>query len=171
MTENVEFDPARSAAIRNLIVTTVSRGRHPARPRLHTGFVIGAVAFGSLASVGAAAVVASTNGWIAMPSSTPGGQASYAPIPDWPVNANGQTYGMLGDSPVPPDLIRVQGSDAEGNAVEGYVLSSDLEQPMPTSPAEALRMQAEREKKYPNGREVPLYRSDGETVIGSFPAG
>ena len=78
---------------------------------------------------------------------------------------------MLGDSPVPPDLIRASGSDAEGNTVEGYVLSSDLEQPMPTSPAEALRMQAEREKKYPNGREVPLYRSDGETVIGAFLAG
>jgi len=61
MHANVEFDPARSAAIRSLLVAAAARDRRPARRHVRAGLVVGAVVFGSLASVGAAAVVASTN--------------------------------------------------------------------------------------------------------------
>jgi hypothetical protein len=32
-------------------------------------------------------------------------------------------------------------------------------------------LQAERDQKYPNGWDVPLYESDGETQIGTFHIG
>ena len=81
MNENIEFDPARSAAIRGLLVAAAARDRRPARRRLRAGLVIGAVVFGSLASVGAAAVIASTSGWIALPRPSARQAASRATPP------------------------------------------------------------------------------------------
>jgi len=42
---------------------------------------------------------------------------------------------------------------------------------MPSSPAEAARWQRERDEKYPNGWDIPVYESDGTTRIGTFHIG
>lgn len=86
--------------------------------------------------------------------------------PNYSVNEQGQTYGK---GPYPagpsqePDLIRAVGE----NGVVGYVKSSDLNGPSFSSPEEALAHQETLHKA--GGYElIPLYESDGETVIGEF---
>jgi len=76
-----------------------------------------------------------------------------------------------------PDLVWTAGKDSTGQDVSGYGLRTDLDAfspdhpAQPTSPAEAVRLQEERDRKYPNGWDVPLYESDGETQIGTFHIG
>lgn len=91
--------------------------------------------------------------------------------PDYPVNANGETYGSSsisieglepGTIVVGPDLIQALGADG----TEGYVRSSDFFSERPNNPEEALRMQEEREAR--GAYTIPLYASDGITVIGEF---
>jgi len=83
---------------------------------------------------------------------------------NWPRNASGQTYGSglfarsLEDE---PDLIRVEAT----NRRVGYSLRTDLEDPDPKSPQEALRLQAARDGR---SRWIPVYLSDGATKIGVF---
>ncbi len=60
----------------------------------------------------------------------------------FPVNESGETYGR-GDLPVVPDLVLAIGDDG----TEGYIRDSDL---------------------FGTSIEVPLYDSDGRTVIGTF---
>lgn len=76
-------------------------------------------------------------------------------------NANGETYGYAIQSETigyEPDLIAATGTNGE----DGYVRGTDLDGPVPSSPEEAIAMQS------PNGRYIPLYESDGKTVIGEF---
>lgn len=76
-------------------------------------------------------------------------------------NANGETYGYAIQSETigyEPDLIAATGTNGE----DGYVRGTDLDGPIPSSPEEAIAMQSS------NGRYIPLYESDGETVIGEF---
>lgn len=93
------------------------------------------------------------------------------------VNANGETYGAMSDTQGQPDLVWVIGRDSNGQDVNGYGRSVDLDAfspdhpGQPTSPTEAVRLQAERDQKYPNGWDVPVYMSDGETQIGTFHIG
>jgi len=93
------------------------------------------------------------------------------------VNANGETYGAISDTQGQPDLVWMSGTDNTGQDIAGYGRSADLDAfspdhpGQPTSPAEAVRLQAERDQKYPNGWDVPLYKSDGETQIGTFHIG
>lgn len=82
-------------------------------------------------------------------------------------NKNGETYGtglqadILGYE---PDLLLATGE----NNVLGYVRVTDLDEPTPSSPKEASKIQKKRiETKY-TGRYIPLYASDGRTVIGRF---
>lgn len=81
------------------------------------------------------------------------------------VNENGETYGndiqamTIGYE---PDLIYAQGIDG----TLGYVKASDLSG-NEKSPAEALQKQMLREKS-DSAMYIPLYMSDGETIIGSF---
>lgn len=85
--------------------------------------------------------------------------------PMFPKNIKGQTYGSAADvkSSDAPDLIEAFGID--GNI--GYVLKKDLDEDMPKSPEEAVaRIQAKNLSG--NIRYIPLYESDGETVIGKF---
>ncbi|GEM_PF-1061825 len=74
------------------------------------------------------------------------------------VNENGQTYGV--DSEDSPDLIAAQGIDG----TYGYILSNDLDGPEFSTPEEAVNWQ----KKHNGRRVIPLYASDGKTVIGEF---
>jgi hypothetical protein len=79
------------------------------------------------------------------------------------VNRSGQTYGTgLGlEWNERPDLIAVTAT----SGVHGYAYAGDLEPPGISSPEEALAWQeASRGLSF----SVPVYESDGETVIGEF---
>ncbi|MFD0716970.1 hypothetical protein [Paenibacillus sp. GCM10027626] len=84
--------------------------------------------------------------------------------PSYSVNKNGQTYGH---GPYPageaqePDLIRAQGE----NGVVGYIKSSDISSSY-SSPEEAIAHQKEVESV--GYQSIPLYESDGTTIIGEF---
>lgn len=80
------------------------------------------------------------------------------------VNSNGDTYGVMGSDNSTPDLVAAIAT----NGLQGYVDAKDLEQPMPSSPAEALRWQEEHQGE---ATRIPVYLSDGETVIGEFVIG
>lgn len=83
------------------------------------------------------------------------------------VNTNGYTYGTTGEG-LQPDLVAVIAT----NGKTGYSYAKDLDEASGatasetfTSPADALAWQEERRgKSFP----VPVYESDGETVVGEF---
>lgn len=84
-------------------------------------------------------------------------------ITPWGVNAAGQTYGIQNENGV-PDLIAVHAS----NGLRGYAFATDVDNPWgtePTSPAHALALQAAHDGEQIS---VPVYESDGSTVIGEF---
>lgn len=89
------------------------------------------------------------------------------------VNANGETYGVEGGPDGVPDLIAVTTTTGQ----EGYARATDLnafspDHPgQPSTPDEAVTWQAERDQKYPNGWDIPVYNSDGTTTIGSHHVG
>lgn len=95
---------------------------------------------------------------------SPGGAAPRSvAAPAWPTNANGQTYGSLlnsTSSATDPDLAQVIAT----NGQTGYVYSSQLNPPAPSSPAEALAQQAADTA----GEYIPVYAQNGRTVIGQF---
>lgn len=75
-------------------------------------------------------------------------------------NENGEIYGSelyLDSIGVKADLIYAIGE----NGVEGYVKAIDLEGPAVETPEEAVQQIREN-------REIPLYASDGVSVIGRF---
>lgn len=86
---------------------------------------------------------------------------------EWGVNADGETFGVSGLGGEDPDLVAAIGMAPDGTTVPGYVRSADLMGPVPSSPEEALEQQANQ----PVSRDLPLYESDGRTVIGTFRAG
>ena len=101
------------------------------------------------------------------PSASPGGEATLGPVPDWPVNANGQTFGVQGGSAIAPDLILVQTLDMK----PAYVYSKDLEAAEGSnvkSPEEAIEWTNAHEGTYVD---ILAYASDGTTVIGVFRIG
>ncbi|WP_062132671.1 hypothetical protein [Demequina aestuarii] len=82
------------------------------------------------------------------------------------VNENGETYGTDAFD-ARPDLILAWAT----NGREGYIRRAELDAahgPMPTSPAHALEMQA---TPPPRPDTIPVYESDGITVIGEFSVG
>ncbi|MBE9915934.1 peptidase M56 BlaR1 [Paenibacillus donghaensis] len=92
---------------------------------------------------------------------------SHTNSPNYPENEHGQTYGSSADATSPemePELISALGVD--GTA--GYVLKKDLDGELPKSPEEAIAIQNSRS---PDGRDIPLYDVDGESVIGVFHVG
>lgn len=173
MSQAPQFDPTRSDAIRELLVETAASG-NTTRRRRRRWLIAGSLAFGSVALAGSAAAWGvSHSGWVAMPSATAGASPSFAAVPHWPVNEHGETYGVQGDSPIPPDLIKASGRTAAGVEVDGYIRASDdaaAAQPPASAntPQKVLDWQAERETKYPHGIRIPLYKSDGTTQIGTF---
>lgn len=93
------------------------------------------------------------------------------------INENGQTYGVGRSPHEVPDLVHRGGYRVNGERVHGYAYATDLrafspDDPVgPTDPAELERAQRERDRKYPNGWDVPVYLSDGKTQIGTFHVG
>lgn len=76
-------------------------------------------------------------------------------------NENGEVYGsdlFLSEIGVHPDLIRAVGIDG----TVGYVRAEDLDDGVSTPTEAIVAMQTKQSIL------VPLYKSDGETVIGSF---
>ncbi|GAB3537791.1 hypothetical protein GCM10027403_22750 [Arthrobacter tecti] len=86
---------------------------------------------------------------------------------EWAVNENGHTYGGPNDQGE-PDLLSVFAT----NGQMGYVYRDELNEASGggnfTSPEEALAWQESMKGKTAT---VPVYKSDGETVIGEFVAG
>ncbi|MFJ8103426.1 hypothetical protein [Lysinibacillus sp. NPDC096212] len=87
----------------------------------------------------------------------------------YPVNAQGETYGTVhtdgsGKIITSPDLIETKGE----NGVLGYVKEKDLN-PRFTSPEEALAHQ--KAVDIAGYKSIPLYKSDGKTIIGEFKLG
>ncbi len=80
------------------------------------------------------------------------------------VNANGDTYGVLGSDAGEPDLVAVEAT----NGRSGYVYASELAGYTPTSPDDAAAWMAEHGDEV---RIIPVYESDGETVVGEFHQG
>ena len=85
---------------------------------------------------------------------------------EWGVNAKGETFGVetVNGS---PDLLAVIAT----NGKTGYAYVAGMNSawgPQPTSPEHALQMQEERAGQTVS---VPVYESDGETVIGEFVMG
>lgn len=86
----------------------------------------------------------------------------------FPKNQYGQTYGSSADATsyeTEPDLIAAKGV----NGTKGYVKRTDLEQPFPKTPQEAVALMKQN-LAHPT-REIPLYDVDGKTVIGKFIVG
>ena len=77
----------------------------------------------------------------------------------WGVNGKSETFGVQRDGKS-LDLIAVYAT----NGHRGYAYVKDLDVPPPTSPADALTQED-------RSRTVPVYESDGETVIGEFTSG
>lgn len=86
---------------------------------------------------------------------------------NWGVNAKGQTFGAHNDRG-DPDLVMVVAT----NRRSGYALKTQVDRPddlpPPKTPKEALARQAARP---PGGTAIPVYESDGVTVIGQFIVG
>jgi len=82
----------------------------------------------------------------------------------WPKNDLGVTYGSGADAVSyedEPDLISVVAT----NGKSGYAYRTDLEGPVPSSPAAAVAQQKARGDK---PRVIPVYEVDGVTQIGVF---
>lgn len=77
----------------------------------------------------------------------------------WGVNEDGQTFGVVNGKGA-PDLVAVLAT----NGKVGYASARALEGPTPTSPSEALAWQDGAQLDV----DVPVYESDGRTVIGKF---
>ena len=82
----------------------------------------------------------------------------------WGVNAHGQTYGVANANGT-PDLIAVIAT----NGRTGYAYADQLQQaqgPAPTSPDQAIASNGHHQPT-----SIPVYTSDGRTVIGHFNVG
>lgn len=163
MKPEIEFDEERRKAVRNILLQNVRSDTAKVRRHGARAAAVGVVIAGSL-TLGAGALASTGQlGWIALPCQVAGPcSPSYATVPAWPINEKGQTYGVQGDSPVPPDLVAV----AATNGARGYVLSRDLEGPQPTSPADAAKNFSTQRPT----REIPVFLQDGETQVGTFDA-
>lgn len=95
----------------------------------------------------------------------------------WGVNESGETFGVPKTDAGEPELVAVMGKDADGNFVQGYARESDLNAfgplwpDQPSNPEEAIAWQNEKNRLYPNGWDIPVFRSDGTTQIGTFHIG
>jgi hypothetical protein len=74
----------------------------------------------------------------------------------WGVNAKGETYGVTNAQGM-PDLVEV----IANNGKIGYSYRDQLLGPQPKNPEEALHW-------HPTPHAIPVYESDGRTVIGDF---
>lgn len=119
---------------------------------------------GAALVVGAAVGVTS----VSLASASSASNRSQQPAAVYPKDAKGLTYGSAVQANSPanePDLIQVYAT----NGKTGYVYRTQLEpQSDPTSPAQAVAEQNARAAHAAVIKTIPVYASDGTTVIGSF---
>jgi hypothetical protein len=135
-------------------------GERARQPRRRRRWVVIAVAAG-VAVAGLLGTVALAGGFDPDPAHLPD-----PPLPAesvYPTNASGDTFGPNKPLVEEPDLMAVMAT----NGKVGYCYRTDLEGPMPTSPAEAI---ASNERSL-RGHTIPVYESDGVTQIGVFQVG
>lgn len=126
-----------------------------------------AVTLCAVLGLGAGASMAAASGGTA--SSNLSSQTK--PAPEYSRNANGNTYGFVKDSLSPetePDLIAALTTDGK----RGYVSKAELDVANGTtasrefkSPEDAVKWM---ETEGRADRSIPVYESDGKTVIGEF---
>ena len=124
------------------------------RSRLLTAF-LGTAAFIAAGAVGAQASS------LMLPDGGPSRAA-----PSYATNDQGETYGSALEARTPqeePDLIEAYGDDG----TLGYVKADDLDSPEQTREEVLDHIDAQEKGAIPDVR-IPLYESDGETVIGTF---
>jgi hypothetical protein len=89
-------------------------------------------------------------------------------VKPWATNANGQTYGVRNKTGM-PDLEAVS---FDSGKRQGYVKASDLDcasgESEVHSPAQAIAWDATSKNRAVS---IPVYESDGTTVIGTFIVG
>jgi hypothetical protein len=165
------LSPDRRESLRTFLVSEAEASlAGKRRMRLRTVLLVlaGAVIVTVGAGVGTGAATAINHApFIWTPSTEPGGRATLAPVPDWPTNESGQSYGAQGNSPIAPDLIGVMAT----NGVPGYVLATDLaavDGSSPTTPEEAGEWSKAHNGTY---MDIPVYSSDGVTQVGIFRVG
>lgn len=122
-------------------------------------------------TAGAIAVVISVSAGSALAWATASGANEPKPAPvsapepePFKTNDAGETYGSALGAPSDPDLIYAEG---EGGLV-GYIRAVDINGPEFSSPEEALKYQEEHNLLSGEDRPIPLYASNGVTVIGTF---
>ena len=124
--------------------------------RRSRNWLVGSALCATLVAGGFAAVALASEG---------SGKVDVATDPyEYPVNANGMSYGSAESATSPdnePDLITAYGIDG----TLGYVKKTDLYLPAPASPQEAI---AQNDQVIDHRRSIPLYAQDGVKVIGSF---
>jgi len=166
------LSPDRRETIRAFLVSeaegSLTGKQKRRRPRAVLLALAGAVVVTIGAGVGTGAATAISHApFIWSPSTEPGGKATLAPVPDWPINESGQTYGAQGSSPIAPDLIAVMATNWE----PGYVLAEDLaavDGSSVTTPEEAGEWSKAHNGTY---TDIPVYKSDGVTKVGIFRVG
>jgi len=165
------FLPERKTQMRRFLVTeaegSLPSQKHRATRRGRAGLWTSVILLIAAVGTGGTAVAVNYGTLFYTPSASPGGKATLGPVPDWPVNANGQTFGVQGGSAIAPDLILVQTLDMK----PAYVYSKDLEAAEGSnvkSPEEAIEWTNAYEGTYVD---IPAYASDGTTVIGVFRIG
>ncbi len=86
---------------------------------------------------------------------------------EWAVNENGDTYGAVNDKGE-PDLLAVIAT----NGKPGYAYAEELDEASGVTAAEKFTSTEDariwQESRYGKSFPVPVYESDGETVIGEF---
>lgn len=144
--------------------------------RIRRIVIASAVAAGALAlgMVGGAAVASIPAVYAPSGVSVAESDVDTVPMPDpeYKVNASGLTFGSAAAAPSPdkePALIEVVAT----NGAKGYVYKKDLDiangsaaAQTFTTPAQALEWQRSAGIDAPTP--VPVYQSDGKTVVGDF---
>ncbi|WFR67977.1 hypothetical protein P9139_06345 [Curtobacterium flaccumfaciens] len=155
------FDPDRSRAVEIALGEQVSAAP---RRRLRRGPVLTAAVLVGLLTVGGGAAYALTTGSI-IPSNSPSGTASAAPVKHWPTNGKGQTYGSIGE-PVAnyPDLIAVSNGICGANTdCSGYVLRDELDSDSaPSQPSDAASWN--QSSAGGGTREITLFNREGAAI-------
>ncbi len=114
---------------------------------------VGALALGSITGVGIGSVV----------SAAAAGHSHFVAEATFPTNANGQTYGSALGAATPPDLVLASATNGE----IGYVYFAQLNSASGgniASPQQALAWDEQTHQ----AATIPVYESDGTTVIGEF---
>lgn len=146
---------------------------HPSSHDSHRGPMIALLIAALFVLGGLLAAADATGRFPPGPAPSPDGEPVVYDAIDYPTNGAGQTYGVLpGEQSSPhdvPDLIRLRAT----NGLVGYVYATDMDQADPgrhvSNPEEATAfMDALQAGEVPHPEPIPVYESDGTTLIGEF---